>query len=206
MAGDVADSNPLPFERESLYELLFHHSFDGFLLTSPDGAVLDANPAACRIFGRTHEEMLRDGRDGLADSSDPRLAALLAERKRTGRAQGELSARRKDGTLFPIEVSSVIFQNGVGETRTCMIIRDISGRKTAEEERDRLIRELEDALARVNSLSGLLPMCASCRRIRDREGGWQDLESYVRQHTEADFTHGICPECRRRLYPETLGI
>jgi PAS domain S-box-containing protein len=206
MAGEVPESTDLHSERESLYEMLFHNSFDGFLLTSPDGPVLDANPAACRIFGRTREEILRDGREGLADSSDPRLAELLAERKRTGRAHGELNVRRKDGTLFPIEVSSVVFESRQGESRTCMIIRDISQRKAAEGERDKLIRDLEDALARVTSLSGLLPMCASCRRIRDRQGGWQDLESYVRQHTEADFTHGICPECRRRLYPETVGL
>jgi PAS domain S-box-containing protein len=206
MAGDSAESVNLNFERESVYEMLFHNSFDGFLLTSPDGSVLDANPAACRIFGRTREEILQEGREGLVDTSDPRLAHLLAERKRNGRAHGELTARRKDGTLFPIEVSSVVFQNRQGDARTCMIIRDISERKAAESERDKLIRELQDALVRVNSLSGLLPMCASCRKIRDRQGGWQDLESYIREHTEADFTHGICPECRRRLYPETVGL
>jgi PAS domain S-box-containing protein len=205
MAGEVPGSD-LSSERESLYEMLFLNSFDGFLLTSPEGSILDANPAACRIFGRTREEILRAGRDGLADSSDPRLSELLAERKRNGRAHGEVMARHKDGRLFPIEVSSVIFQSRTGETRTCMVIRDISQRKAAESERDELIRELSDASTRLNHLSGLLPMCASCRKIRDREGGWQDLESYIRQHTEADFTHGICPECRRRLYPETVGL
>jgi hypothetical protein len=50
----------------------------------------------------------------------------------------------------------------------------------------------------------LLAMCASCRKIRDDNGAWHNLESYVRQHTEADFSHGICPDCRRLLYPETI--
>jgi len=61
---------------------------------------------------------------------------------------------------------------------------------------------LEKALAQVKQLSGLLPICASCKRIRDDGGYWQDVAEYVRQHSEAEFTHGICPECARRLYPE----
>jgi hypothetical protein len=67
-----------------------------------------------------------------------------------------------------------------------------------------LIHELTEALGRVKSLSGLLPMCASCRKIRDQKGSWHDLETYIRSHTEADFSHGICPDCRQKLYPETI--
>ena len=78
-----------------------------------------------------------------------------------------------------------------------------SGR-AAEAERERLIAEMQHALASVKCLSGLLPICAACRKIRDKQGFWHDLEIYIRQHSEADFTHGICPDCRRRLYPETL--
>jgi hypothetical protein len=83
-----------------------------------------------------------------------------------------------------------------------MIIRDITERTAEEAERERLIKELQEALGRVKSLSGLLPICASCRRIRDKEGAWHNLEAYVRNHSEADFSHGICPDCRRVLYPD----
>lgn len=190
---------------ETLYRLLFENGLDGLMLTAPDGSILDANPAACRIMGRTREEILQEGRNGLVDASDPRLAVLIGERQRTGKAHGELTARRKDGTLFPIEVSSVVFQSPEGEWRTCMIIRDITERKTAEAERERLINELQQALARVKSLSGLLPICAACKKIRDQQGAWHHLETYIRNHTEADFTHGICPDCRRKLYPETVA-
>jgi PAS domain S-box-containing protein len=174
------------------------------MLTAPDGSILDANPAACRILGRTREEILHEGRQGLIDSSDPQLAVLVAERQRTGRAHGQLRARRKDGTLFPIEISSVVFQSPGGDSRTCLIIRDITERTAAEAERERLIKELQQALGRVKSLSGLLPICASCRKIRDQQGAWHNLEAYIRNHTEADFSHGICPDCRRTLYPETI--
>jgi len=189
---------------EALYRLLFQNSLDGLMLTAPDGSILDANPAACRIFGRTREEILQEGRQGMIDSSDPQLSVLIAERRRTGRAHGELRARRKDGTLFPVEFSSVVFEAPDGNSRTCIIIRDITERKTADAERERLIRELQEALGRVKTLSGLLPICASCRKIRDKQGSWQNLETYIRNHTEADFSHGICPECRARLYPDSV--
>lgn len=187
-----------------LYKALFQNSLDGLMLTSPDGTILDANPSACRIFGRTREEILRAGRQGVLESSDPRLESLIAERTRTGRAHGELTALRKDGSTFPIEFSSVVFETSEGNPRTCLIIRDISERKAAEIERDRLIHKLQNAMARVKRLSGLLPICAACRKIRDQQGSWHNLETYIRHHTEADFTHGICPDCRLKLYPETL--
>jgi PAS domain S-box-containing protein len=187
---------------ETPYHQLFEHGMDGMMFTAPDGTILDANPAACRMFQRTLAEIIVSGRTGLMDDSDPRMAVLLEERQRTGKVHGELTARRKDGTLFPVEISSMIFSDAEGQSRTCLIIRDIGERKTAEHERERLIGELQDALAKVKSLSGLLPICASCKKIRDEVGKWHLLEVYIRNHTEADFSHGICPDCRKRLYPD----
>ena len=198
---EASGSSVFPDE-EARYQLLFENSLDGIMLTAPDGSIFDANPAACRIMGRTREEILQEGREGLMDAGDSRLSVMIAERQRSGRAHGELTAKRKDGTRFPVEISSVVFPSRVGGLRTCMIIRDITERKAAEAERERLIRELQDALGRVKTLSGLLPICASCRRIRDEQGAWHNLEIYIRKHTEAEFSHGICPECQRNLYPE----
>jgi ABC-type amino acid transport substrate-binding protein len=62
--------------------------------------------------------------------------------------------------------------------------------------------ELKMALSEVSKLSGLLPICASCKKIRDDKGSWKQIEVYISQHSEAEFTHGICPECCKRLYPE----
>jgi hypothetical protein len=67
---------------------------------------------------------------------------------------------------------------------------------------ERLKRKIAEALANVKVLSGLLPVCASCKKIRDDKGYWSQIETYIRDHSEADFSHGICPECVRRLYPE----
>jgi len=74
-------------------------------------------------------------------------------------------------------------------------------RKDAERERERLISELSEALTQVRTLSGLLPICSSCRRIRNDEGYWEQLEEFIQEHTDADFSHGICPECMAKIYP-----
>jgi len=187
---------------EARYRLLFENSMDGVLLTSPDGRVLDANPSACSILGRTREQIIAAGREGLIDVSDPAIARLIEERKRTGKAHGELTARHFDGTLFPMEISSAVFRDVEGNEFTCMILRDITPRKRAQAEREQLIGELQNALAQVKVLSGLLPICASCKKIRDEKGQWAPVEKYIRERADVSFTHGICPECARRLYPE----
>lgn len=74
-------------------------------------------------------------------------------------------------------------------------------RRKVEEEREELIIELQDALSNIKTLKGLLPICASCKKIRNDKGYWEQMEVYIRDHSEADFSHGICPECAEKLYP-----
>jgi len=75
-------------------------------------------------------------------------------------------------------------------------------RKNLEERRELAHREREKALEDVKTLRGLLPICASCKKIRDDGGYWTQIEAYIRDHTEAEFSHGICPDCAKKLYPE----
>lgn len=79
---------------------------------------------------------------------------------------------------------------------------EIKERENAETEKDSLIVELKDALKQVKTLSGLLPICASCKKIRDDSGYWNQMESYIRDRSDVDFSHSICPECSKKLYPE----
>jgi hypothetical protein len=72
--------------------------------------------------------------------------------------------------------------------------------RRSEEERERLIHELQEALANIKTLSGMLPICASCKKIRDDKGFWNQIETYIKAHSDAKFTHGICPECADKLY------
>ena len=78
---------------------------------------------------------------------------------------------------------------------------DITRRKLAEEEREHMIHELQEANTKIKTLRGLLPICASCKKIRDDRGYWNQIEVYIKLHSEADFSHSICPDCAKRLYP-----
>jgi len=82
------------------------------------------------------------------------------------------------------------------------IQQEMEERKRAEIEKDHVIAELKEALQKVKLLSGMLPICANCKKIRDDKGYWQQVESYITHHSEVQFSHGICPECARKLYPE----
>lgn len=73
------------------------------------------------------------------------------------------------------------------------------------EERKNLIEKLQDSLANVKQLSGLLPICSSCKKIRDDKGYWNQIEGYIRDHSEVNFSHGICPECTKKLYPNIFA-
>jgi hypothetical protein len=83
------------------------------------------------------------------------------------------------------------------------MVEDIGNRKMAEEERESLIRELQDALGKIKTLRGLLPTCAWCRKVRDDDGYWKKVETYIEEHSDASFTHGICPDCLKKNDPET---
>ena len=78
----------------------------------------------------------------------------------------------------------------------------IREKEEAEQERNQYVEELQEALKEVKQLSGMLPICASCKKIRDDKGYWNQIESYIGAHSEAKFSHGICPDCVKKLYPE----
>ncbi len=103
-----------------------------------------------------------------------------------------------DGTEKIINFIPV--QLGTGEN--LMTYEDITERKWAEEEREKLVRDLQGALSKVKTLSGMLPICASCKKIRDDKGYWSQVEVYIGSHSEAEFSHGICPDCMKKLYPD----
>ena len=88
----------------------------------------------------------------------------------------------------------------INELRSAIEIAVV--KHNAAKEREILIAQLQKALQEVKTLSGLLPICASCKKIRKDDSTWQPIEDYITSHSDADFTHGICPECAHRLYPE----
>ena len=106
------------------------------------------------------------------------------------------------GTRY-VEVTSSNLRDAAGNVIAGVeIVRDVTGRQLLEVEREKLIAGLREAFDKIKTLKGLIPVCAWCRKARNDKGYWDDLENYVREHTDADFTHGICPECLRNAVVE----
>lgn len=181
----------------------------GLVIVDKGGQVVFFNYEAEKIFGFTAGEVL--GRS---------VEFLLPERfQHAHQAQREgflhqpadrlmgydrtVVGRRKDGTEMPLEVGlSHIHLDGT--VLVTAFVMDISRRKRIEAEREKLIEELQTALDNVKQLSGMLPICASCKKIRDDNGYWNQIETYIRDHSEAEFSHGLCPDCAKRLYPDVF--
>ena len=121
-------------EKEERFRLLFEKSGEGILLTGPDGKIISANPEACKIFGRSEVEICLAGRDGLINTDGSRLLMETEDQNKSGTVKGEASGIRKDGTVFPCEITSTSFLDSSGQKRISAIIRDISLRKRSEEE------------------------------------------------------------------------
>jgi PAS domain S-box-containing protein len=131
-AGLMTTASPLT--QAPWYRALFEHSLDGVLLTTPDGGILAANPAMCRMLGYTEDELRTLGRSGVVDTADPRLPIALEQRRRTGGFIGGLTLIAKDGRRVPVEVSTRTFTDVDGRERTSMFVRDVTERLRAEED------------------------------------------------------------------------
>ena len=157
---------------EDFYRSVFEHGMEAVFLTTPDGAILAANPAACRLFGLTEEEICKVGRAGLVDASSPQLEGLLEERTRTGMARGELIFIRGDGSRFPGEISSRQFADDQQITRTILIVRDLTeGKKSeqllaeSEEQYRLLITAMAEGVTLQDENSAIIAFNKSAERI-----------------------------------------
>jgi signal transduction histidine kinase len=113
----------------------------------------------------------------------------------------EQSRTTEEGSRYFEIASSPLKDSGGNIVAGIEVVREITDRKLAEQDRERLISELQEALEKISTLKGLLPICAWCKKIRDDRGYWKKVEDYVEEHTDAMFTHGICPECYKKVNP-----
>ncbi len=107
----------------------------------------------------------------------------------------------KGGGEFPIEeIRTKLSEIEGDESGVVIVFRDITERKQAEAEREKYTHELQDALANIRTLNEMLPICASCKKIRDDNGYWSQVETYISSHSDTVFTSGICPDCEKAMY------
>ena len=192
-------------DSEERLRILFEYAPDGVYLNDLKGTFIDGNKAARELVGYERSELIGQSflKLKLLSARQIRKAAALLAGNALGRPTGpdEFVLRRKDGTRVPVEIRTYPVKIK-GETLVLGIARDITERKRFDEERERLIVDLREALASVRTLRGMLPICAACKKIRDDQGYWQVVERYISEHSEAQFSHGLCPDCMKTLYPE----
>lgn len=180
---------------ELKYQSLVESSMDAILLTVKDGRILAANAAACKIFKMTNDEICNSTRLDVVDGSDPRLQLLLEERNRTGRAKGELTFKRKDGSKFPGEITSVVFTDDCGQEKTSMTIRDTTERKQAEKAlkasetfNKGILDSLTSHIAVINSEGTIVKVNKSWNTFAQNNGG-NSTEKYGEGANYFDVCH-----------------
>jgi len=188
-------------ESEQRYRDLVENATDMIQSVSPDGTVLFVNRAWLNALNYTEADIL--GKN-IFDVIHPDCRAQcvdLFRRVLRGEVITKLEAVfvTKDGRSIQVEGNANCqFHNGM-PVCTRGILRDISERKRREAERELMITELKSALEEVRLLSGLLPICAWCKKVRDDSGYWEEVSAFFRRRAKVKFTHGMCPECEASL-------
>jgi len=223
MKDENEKKNPLSMKSESLsheqaedllqkseerYRSILENIEDGYYEVDLSGNFILFNDSLCRQLGYSREEMMgMNNREYMDEQTARGVFQAFHQVYTTGEPYGARDWRviKKDGSTGIHEGSVSLIRDGQGKPIGFRgITRDITKRKRLEEDRERLIENLQDALSRIKVLSGLLPICASCKKIRDDKGYWNQLETYIRDHSEVDFTHAICPDCAKRLYGKII--
>lgn len=209
IAQDVTERRRIEEELRRTYreiEDLYNNAPCGYHSIDKNGVFIRINDTELNWLGYKREEII--GKMKVAD--------LLTSEGRTTFQQNyprfmetgfvhdlQFEFIKKDGSTLPVLLSATVVRDSDGNyvmSRT--IIYDLTERKKSDDELKKINKELQDALAKVKQLKGLLPICASCKKIRNDKGFWDSIEKYISEHSEAEFTHSICLDCAQKLYPE----
>jgi PAS domain S-box-containing protein len=196
-------------ESEARYRMLFENAGDSIFILDAEGdnkgRIVDANKAAAEIHGYTVDELLEMKITDIDTAETAKEAPSRMERILQGETvKTEATHYTKDGQIIHVEIIAGLIELD-GHKYVLAFDRDITRRKTVEQERERLILELQEALEKIKTLKGLIPICAWCKKIRDDDGYWEKVEDYIQQHSSASFTHGICPECLEKQSPGAVS-
>ncbi|MDC7234248.1 MAG: PAS domain-containing protein, partial [Spirochaetales bacterium] len=169
-----------------------------------NGLILDWNKGAEKLFGYRMNEITGLSVYSLLNKVQvEQFKKIWLPQTESGSLNNrfDLQPIRKDGSHFDGVLSLSVMLNEKHDTSGFIcIVSDNTERKALAEKKDCLIKELRTALEEIKTLKGLIPICASCKKIRDDKGYWNQLETYIGDHSEATFSHGICPDCADKLY------
>ncbi len=188
---------------EEKLQNLFNYATDGIVIVDPiTGRFLDCNVNAHKRLGYEKGEFLKLTVADLHHDLSYEDIQKIFQKQILGKSMRIESVHtRKDRTHMPVEITSTLIKVGEQEVLQSFI-RDISERKKAEKEKEELIAQLKKALGEIKTLQGILPLCTFCKKIRDDKGFWEQVDVYIRDHTQARISHGLCPDCAKEHYAE----
>ncbi len=184
------------------------NSNDAITVQDIDGRILAWNLGAERIYGYSEAEALNMNILAIIPRNRQEEARAFLQRLKGGEVVESFESQRltKDGKIIDVWLTVTRLSDDSGKTTLIATTeRDITEKKAAMLKMEQTIDALQKALAEVKTLRGFLPICASCKKIRDDNGYWNQIEAYIRDHSEVEFSHGICPDCAKKLYPELLS-
>ncbi|WP_027359279.1 PAS domain S-box protein [Desulforegula conservatrix] len=189
---------------EDRFQAVVDHSPLAILYTDKNGIITTCNRKAEILLGTTREKLVGFSYKNVADLKikDSVKKALAGDQNHF---EDEYITITGNKTFNISAIFSPSFSHDGSVSGVIGIFDDISERLHMEKERNLLICELRSSISKVKSLSGLIPICASCKKIRDDNGYWNQLEEYIRKHPDVEFTNGVCPECMKKLYPGDSG-
>jgi len=185
-------------EARSQLAAIVESSHDAIIGLSLECLIVSWNSGAESMFGHSFEEVIGRPSSLLLPQGQFDDLPYMLDRLKIGQPVKDFEGIRvrQNGQEMHLAISISPIKNSVGRViGASMIARDINEQKLHQAEREQLIAQLQTALAEVKTLHGLLPICASCKKIRDDSGYWTQVEVYVMDRSDAEFTHGICPEC-----------
>lgn len=194
-------------EERFRFRTVADYTYDWETWISPEGELLYISPSCLRITGYNRDEFLSNP-DLLysiisPDEKSEIKTDLKCHHDHEEYVQMTFYIERADGEKRLVEhiCHSVYSSAGVYLGRRASN-RDITERRQAEEAKEKLILELKEAMENIKLLGDLIPICCNCKKIRDDEGYWNQVEEYLKERTGVQFSHGICPDCARQLYPD----
>ena len=188
---------------ERHYRLLLDESMDPTFSFYADGTYRYVNKAFAQGTGKSLDEIIGHTIWDVfeKDEADKRFAIVNKVFTEGVTEEVEVRVPLPSGDNYYLTTVKPIFNDlGVVETVICTS-KNITKRKLAEDALKEKHNKLLEALKEIKILSGLLPICAACKKIRDDTGYWNQIESYINEHSEAEFSHSICPDCAKNLYP-----
>ena len=193
-------------DSEERYRSILENMQEGYYEIDLAGKIIFLNEALARMVGIDRDELKGlNARSAAAPEGADEILKAFNDVYTTGRdvSSIELQFVDREGNDRFFETSISLVRDPEGRAVGFKgVTRDVTERVKAGKEREELIGKLRKLLAEVKTLSGFLPICSNCKKIRDDEGYWRQVEQYVEEHSSAQFSHGICPECAQRLYPE----